>query len=81
MFHCKEVLQELANYLDDDCAQAVRLEIEEHMRHCQPCQVVVDTTRKTIRIMSGAHAFELPASLSEKILAKIAHQKDTQRTS
>ena len=75
MFHCKEVLQELANYLDDDCAQAVRLEIEEHMRHCRPCQVVVDTTRKTIRIMSGSSAFELPESLSKRILEKISHHK------
>lgn len=75
MFQCKDVLQELANYLDDDCAQAVRREIEEHMRHCRPCQVVVDTTRKTIRIMSGASAFELPATLSEKIMAKISHDK------
>ena len=76
MFQCKDVLQELANYLDDDCAQAVRREIEEHMRHCRPCQVVVDTTRKTIRIVSGTTAFELPTSLSEKIMAKIAHHEE-----
>ncbi len=50
------------------------------MRHCRPCQVVVDTTRKTIRIMSGANAFELPATLSEKILATISQQKGTKES-
>jgi predicted anti-sigma-YlaC factor YlaD len=74
------VLQELANYLDDDCAQAVRREIEEHLRRCHPCQVVVDTTRKTIRIVACSETFELPASLSEKIMAKISHHRDTENT-
>ena len=76
MFHCQDVLQELANYLDDDCAQAVRREIEEHLRHCRPCQVMLDTTRKTIRIVAGSKAFELPASLSEKVMERISHNKE-----
>jgi mycothiol system anti-sigma-R factor len=72
LLNCQDVLQELANYLDDDCAQTVRRELEAHLAKCSACQVLVDSTRKTIRLVTSCSTFELPPSLSEKVMAQIA---------
>ena len=78
MFRCEDVLKELGNYLDDDTALAVRRDLEEHLRCCRACSVLVDTTRKTIRIVTGSSTFELPASLSDKIMARVLGHRDTE---
>jgi anti-sigma factor RsiW len=64
-------MKELENYLDDETAVAARQHLEEHLSRCHECRVLVDSTRKTIKIMTECDSFELPASLSQKIMARI----------
>lgn len=75
MLDCRKVLDELANYLDDDAAVAIRQQLEEHLEHCRPCRVLVDSTRKTIKIVTGCGSFEVPVNLSSKIMARIRTHK------
>ena len=71
MFSCQELLDELSNYLDDQVAVEVRRELEQHLSHCHTCQVLIDSTRKTVKIVAGCRSFELPAGLSARIMAHI----------
>lgn len=71
MYSCDDVLAELANYLDDDVAVEVRRQIESHLAHCKTCQVLYDSSRKTLQIVTESGSFDLPETLSEPLVARI----------
>ena len=71
MISCKDLLQELSDYLDEELSPEQREELEEHLSECRPCKVVADTSRSTVRIVTGCRSFELPPKMSAKIMSKI----------
>ena len=75
MITCDEFMAELGNYLEGDVALEVRRQLEGHLSHCQTCQVVYDSTRKTIKIVTDSGSFDLPEAtalpIKEKIMARI----------
>ena len=71
MFNCNQVIAELANYLDDQIAAEIRREMEFHLAQCQTCRALFDSTRKTITIVTESRSFELPESVSARILERI----------
>jgi anti-sigma factor (TIGR02949 family) len=68
---CNEVLDELGNYLDDDMAAELRAALERHLAQCSTCRVIVDTTRRTVRIVTESRSFDLPDDISERIIDRI----------
>ena len=71
MLSCKDLLEELGDYLDDDLSANLRRELEDHLADCRPCKVVADSARQTVKIVTGCRSFELPPKFSAKIMAKI----------
>jgi anti-sigma factor RsiW len=71
MFSCEDVLAELSDYLDNELAEALRKQVEEHMAHCRTCSAVYDSTRKTLRIVTESSSFELSEDVSSRIAANI----------
>ena len=71
MISCKELIDELGDYLDEELAPGLRRELEEHLAACRPCKVVADSAQRTVKIVTGCRSFELPAKLSAKIMARI----------
>lgn len=67
MYSCDDLRAELSNLLDDDVAPEVRAQIEHHLSECRACTVLVDSTRKTLRILTDTGSYELPASLSDRL--------------
>jgi hypothetical protein len=53
----------------------VRLRLEHHLSHCQTCTVLMDSTRKTLKIVTDAGSFDLPEAafkpITDEIMAKI----------
>jgi anti-sigma factor (TIGR02949 family) len=45
---CRGILASLNDYLDGNLPENLCSELEAHMRECENCRVVVDTTSKTI---------------------------------
>ena len=64
---CTEFLAILDDVLDDSIALGTRAEIELHLRKCGHCEVVLDTTRKTIEIFRCHEIYELPTEVSERL--------------
>jgi hypothetical protein len=60
-------MAEIGNYLEGDAAAEVRVQLEHHLAHCVTCQVVVDSTRKTIQIVTDSGSFDLPDSVLKPI--------------
>jgi anti-sigma factor RsiW len=45
---CKDVLEQVSNFIEGEIPPALMKELEAHIQSCQHCKVVLDTTRKTI---------------------------------
>ncbi len=70
MISCHKVLENLSDYIDDSIAAEVRRELESHLAECSSCQVVLDTSRRTLKIVTDVGSFEIPAEVSERLLRK-----------
>ena len=64
---CQELLRMLNDYVDGDVDPALCEEFEGHLEGCNPCQVVVDTVRKTISIYKDEEVIELPVEFRERL--------------
>jgi len=64
---CTEFLAILDDLIDDTVTAELRTEIEQHMHKCSHCEVVFNTTRKTIEIYRSHELYELPTDLRERL--------------
>lgn len=75
MITCSDFMAEVGNYLDGDAATEVRLRLEEHLAHCQTCTVLLDSSRKTLKIVTDSGSFDLPdavfAGITTQVMEKI----------
>ena len=71
MITCDQFMSEFGNYLEGEGAGELRGQIESHLSHCQACQVVLDSTRKTVKIVTDSRSFELPDEAAQPIVAQI----------
>ncbi|MGH9600740.1 MAG: zf-HC2 domain-containing protein [Terracidiphilus sp.] len=68
---CTEFLGLLDDLIDDTVASTLRAEVEQHMRKCGHCEVIFNTTRKTIEIYRSHEIYDLPENLRESLHAAI----------
>jgi predicted anti-sigma-YlaC factor YlaD len=59
------------DYLDGDVAEEVRHQLDNHLGHCKTCQVIYDSSRKTLRIVTDSGSFDLPEAAAKPIREKI----------
>ena len=71
MLSCAEFLAEFGDYLEEAASPELRAHLEEHLRECKTCQVIVDSTRKTIRIVTDSDSFTLTADQVEPIVRDV----------
>ena len=71
MITCDEFMADLGNYLEGDVAVEVRRQLEHHLSHCQICQVVYDSTLKTVKVVTDSGSFDLPDAAASQIKDKI----------
>ncbi len=80
MISCRDFMEEIGDYLDDDVAGEVRRRLEEHLAHCKTCTVVCDSARKTIRVVTESDSFDLDEGeflpLADKIMERIRQTRD-----
>jgi anti-sigma factor RsiW len=76
---CKDFLNELSDYLDENLDAEVRAKLEEHITECPNCWVIADTTRRTIKIYKGMDPYPIPEDVESRLMKalerKIAAKK------
>lgn len=72
MIRCEDVLRELSSYLDLEVTAELRRQIEDHLRACSNCTVLVSTTRKTLSLVAGSRIWELPSDVSRRLMERFA---------
>ncbi len=68
---CNQFMDELSEYLDEDVEGGLRKELEAHVAQCPNCWVMVDTTKKTLKIYKGLEAEPLPDALKFRLMEAI----------
>ena len=64
---CEELLKALNEYVDAEDALAVYREFADHLAGCNPCRLVVDNIRKTIRLYKAGEPYPMPAAFSDRM--------------
>ncbi|MGO9275419.1 MAG: anti-sigma factor family protein [Terriglobia bacterium] len=64
---CKEILRKLCDYLDGNLDPRLVEELSRHLDHCEDCNIVVDTTRKTIEVYCKSEPMALPDDVKERL--------------
>jgi predicted anti-sigma-YlaC factor YlaD len=75
MVSCADFIAEIGNYLEGDVAALVRVQLENHLAHCERCRVIYDSSRKSLKIVTESGSFDLSEEalrpVTEKIMARI----------
>jgi hypothetical protein len=78
MISCADFIAELGNYLEGDLAALLRAQLEAHLSHCTMCQVIYDSSRKTLKIVTESECFDLSDEtfrpFADQIMAHIREQ-------
>jgi anti-sigma factor RsiW len=69
--NCTDFLAKLTDFFDGNIEPDLMTEVKEHLGTCHHCEVVVDTTRKTIEVYRGADIYEFPDDLSTRLRAAV----------
>ena len=69
--NCTEFLAKLTDYFDGQIDPELLAEVKQHLCSCHHCEVVVDTTRKTIDIYRGQEVYNLPEDVSNRLRAAV----------
>ncbi|MFN4261344.1 MAG: anti-sigma factor family protein [Gemmataceae bacterium] len=64
---CEDLLKALNEYVDGQIDPGICAEFQKHLEGCDPCQVVVDTVRKTITLYKNQEVHEMPLEFQQRL--------------
>ena len=64
---CTDFLSQLTDYFDGQISPQLLEEVRAHTASCHHCEVVLDTTRKTISVYRDNELYELSTELRERL--------------
>ncbi len=67
--NCRELLAGLEDYLDGETQSALCQALRQHLAGCDPCRIVIDNIRQTIRLYRANEEIPLPQGLHEQLRA------------
>ncbi|HET9940354.1 MAG TPA: zf-HC2 domain-containing protein [Candidatus Eisenbacteria bacterium] len=79
MMTCKEVLESLSGYLDEDLKQEVAVEMKKHIGLCTDCRAEFDTLTLTIKLYRHFETPSMPADCHDR-LVKVLELEKLKRT-
>jgi len=68
MMSCKEVLESLSSYLDEELKQEVAVEMRKHIGMCSDCRAEFDTLTMTVKLYRHTENAEMPAACHDRLV-------------
>lgn len=69
--NCSHIRQHLSDYIDGDLEPALCNIIDDHIKDCTNCQIIINTLRKTITLYkSEGQSTVLPEDVRQRLFAK-----------
>lgn len=67
MSECRKHIQDIADYIDGELDAKLCSELEDHLKDCGNCRLMVDTLKKTVILCKDGQKEELPESIKAKL--------------
>jgi RNA polymerase sigma-70 factor (ECF subfamily) len=71
---CKDLFARLSDYLDGEISDAYCDRIEQHLEHCAPCQVFLESLRQTVELVRSQPQSKLDARRAGAARARLLAQ-------
>jgi len=71
---CRQVLEQVSEYLDAEAAEGVRHALETHFAECPGCRVYVDTVRRTISLYRSEEPLDCPEQVRLRLHAVLSFE-------
>lgn len=68
---CTDFLAKLTDYFDGRAEPELLAEVEHHISECKHCEVVLDSTTKTINIYRDHEIYDFPPELERRLQSAI----------
>lgn len=71
---CHDLLAFMSEYVDGSLDEGLCAQLENHLKACEDCQIVVNTLKKTIELYQERGAEEqtkLPAEVRRRLFARL----------
>lgn len=68
---CEQMLKLISDYLDGELDMEIQALVLEHLRTCNNCTVVVNTTRKMIELYHDDRMVEIPVDIQKRLFDKL----------
>jgi putative zinc finger protein len=65
--NCETVWREISNYLDGEVDPTLRAAVEEHVRRCKRCTVVLEGTRNVVQLYGDERMLEVPLGFGHRL--------------
>jgi anti-sigma factor RsiW len=72
---CEELRQQLAGYFDGELDPRLCVELERHLRGCDPCRVFVDSLRRTILLYRDYGRAPAPSGARARLIRVLKLEK------
>lgn len=64
---CEDLLRMLREHVDGEIDPAICDQFEAQLAGCDPCQVVIDTVRRTITLYKNEQVYAMPIEFRERL--------------
>ena len=64
---CTDFLAQLTDFFDGKVSPELLAEVEHHIAECKHCEVVLDSTTKTINIYRDNEIYDLPTDMRDRL--------------
>lgn len=75
MMSCKEVLESISSYLDEELKEEIAVEMHKHIGKCSDCRAEFDTLTMTIKLYRHFDAPSMPADCHDRLVKVLELEK------
>jgi anti-sigma factor RsiW len=68
---CTDFLAKLTDFFDGTVPPELLTEVEQHIAECKHCEVVLDSTTKTINFYRNSEIYDFPPELQHRLESAI----------
>jgi predicted anti-sigma-YlaC factor YlaD len=75
MLTCREVLDSISSYLDDELKEEIVVEMKRHIGKCSDCRAEFDTMTMTLKLYQHSEAPQMPTGCHDRLIKTLEIEK------
>jgi len=75
MMTCREVLDSISSYVDDDLKQEIVVEMQRHIGKCTDCRAEFDSLTMTVKLYKHVDVPQMPAGCHDRLIKTLEIEK------